>query len=462
MPRSTAGSLSRRPPATLTKTSWSSTSQAGALSEHRQEQRHAVAGSTPAHGAAADPAAAGATRAWTSTRSGRAPIERGDDDRADRRAPSRALGEPRALRSGWGSRSGRGRASRTRRSPAVSQSGSCARAGCDRRSSSPSKLSTTSTRCSSVRGPARLPSLVTWPTSTTGTLRGLGEAEQVAGALADLREVAGQARLARRCRPSGSSRPIEHARSSLCAGAGDLADGRIEDRRRSRPAATSAWSLGRGADPADAQRGLSDRLFAGRVEHHVAGCSAKPGQHLQQQGRLADARLAADQDQRARDQPTAEHPIELAEPRAQPRPPISVTSAMGIRAAAPAPVAHRWRRAASARERAPLLARSATSTNEFLMPAPAARYTVRGRAIAWARRGPAGKAGPATRRWSAACRRPWPWPWIPPTWRQNLRTRRLCTVWAVEPSPTLPAPYVAASLWAMPASGNSTPYDSPA
>ncbi len=31
---------------------------------------------------------------------------------------------------------------------------------------SPSKYSTVSTMCSSTRGPARLPSLVTWPTST--------------------------------------------------------------------------------------------------------------------------------------------------------------------------------------------------------------------------------------------------------------------------------------------------------
>jgi hypothetical protein len=38
---------------------------------------------------------------------------------------------------------------------------------------SPSKASTVSTRCSSTRGPARLPSLVTWPTSTTLTPRAL-------------------------------------------------------------------------------------------------------------------------------------------------------------------------------------------------------------------------------------------------------------------------------------------------
>ena len=36
---------------------------------------------------------------------------------------------------------------------------------------SPSKLSTTSTRCSIVRGPAMEPSLVTWPTISTAMLR---------------------------------------------------------------------------------------------------------------------------------------------------------------------------------------------------------------------------------------------------------------------------------------------------
>ncbi len=38
---------------------------------------------------------------------------------------------------------------------------------------SPSKLSTTSTRCSRVRGPAMEPSLVTWPTRTVAMLRSL-------------------------------------------------------------------------------------------------------------------------------------------------------------------------------------------------------------------------------------------------------------------------------------------------
>ena len=40
---------------------------------------------------------------------------------------------------------------------------------------SPSKLSTVSTICSSTRGPAMLPSLVTWPTSTSAVPRSLAK-----------------------------------------------------------------------------------------------------------------------------------------------------------------------------------------------------------------------------------------------------------------------------------------------
>ena len=47
-----------------------------------------------------------------------------------------------------------------------------------------SKYSTVSTRCSSTRGPAMAPSLVTWPTMMTLTPRALGEAHQLRGAFA--------------------------------------------------------------------------------------------------------------------------------------------------------------------------------------------------------------------------------------------------------------------------------------
>ena len=54
-----------------------------------------------------------------------------------------------------------------------------------------SKYSTVSTRCSSTRGPAMAPSLVTWPTMMTLTSVGLREAHQLRGAFAQLGDRAG-------------------------------------------------------------------------------------------------------------------------------------------------------------------------------------------------------------------------------------------------------------------------------
>ncbi len=52
---------------------------------------------------------------------------------------------------------------------------------------SPSKYSTVSTMCSSTRGPASAPSLVTWPTSTMNDAALLGKARQLRRAFAHLR-----------------------------------------------------------------------------------------------------------------------------------------------------------------------------------------------------------------------------------------------------------------------------------
>ena len=46
--------------------------------------------------------------------------------------------------------------------------------------------------CSNIRGPANAPSLVTWPTSTTGTSLLFGVNEQLPGAFANLRYAAGR------------------------------------------------------------------------------------------------------------------------------------------------------------------------------------------------------------------------------------------------------------------------------
>ena len=56
---------------------------------------------------------------------------------------------------------------------------------------SPSNVRTTSTACSSARGPARSPSFVTWPASTTAMSSCLGELDERVGARPDLRHAAG-------------------------------------------------------------------------------------------------------------------------------------------------------------------------------------------------------------------------------------------------------------------------------
>src|SRR6185436_1559222 len=100
--------------------------------------------------------------------------------------------------------------------------------------------------CSSTRGPAMAPSLVTWPTSSTAMPRRLASS-------------------------------------------------------------TNAWTEALGTQPH-----LIDRLFARDVG---AGgvLLGERRRHLQQQGRLADAGVAADQQRRAHHQPAAAHAVEFAD-----------------------------------------------------------------------------------------------------------------------------------------------------
>ncbi|MPM81605.1 hypothetical protein SDC9_128661 [bioreactor metagenome] len=62
---------------------------------------------------------------------------------------------------------------------------------------------------------------------------------------------------------------------------------------------------------------LGDRLLAGHVQR--AASLLRPGRrHLQQQGRLADTRLAGQQHHRAGHQAAAEHPVQFAHPGHRP------------------------------------------------------------------------------------------------------------------------------------------------
>ena len=64
------------------------------------------------------------------------------------------------------------------------------------------------------------------------------------------------------------------------------------------------------ADALGAQPHLAGGLLAGDVEHRAALLGGA-GRDVEQQRRLADARLAGQQDDGARDEPAAEHPVEL-------------------------------------------------------------------------------------------------------------------------------------------------------
>ena len=125
----------------------------------------------------------GTTSAWTSTSSGRWPSSTGATTEPG--TPIWRSARNRALGSGTPTRPA---------SPISNRPSSwvlpnrCLTARSMRRAwwRSPSKASTVSTRCSSTRGPARPPSLVTWPTSTTLTSRALGLGHQAVGAPPDL------------------------------------------------------------------------------------------------------------------------------------------------------------------------------------------------------------------------------------------------------------------------------------
>ena len=66
------------------------------------------------------------------------------------------------------------------------------------------------------------------------------------------------------------------------------------------------------AETPGAQAGLLDGFLAGDVEHPPSG-ACQAGGRLQQQGGLADPRIAADQDRRGRHQPAAQHAIQFGD-----------------------------------------------------------------------------------------------------------------------------------------------------
>jgi hypothetical protein len=160
--RSAAGSLMRTPPTALTNTSWSHAGHAGMAVQHRQQHRQAVA--VQAHAQAPRAGAAAVDQRLDLHQQRPRALQRDQHAAAGHRL---AVGgqEDRArvadaLQPALGHRE---HADLVDRAEAVLDGAHQAEAA---ECVSPSKYSTVSTMCSSTRGPASAPSLVTWPTST--------------------------------------------------------------------------------------------------------------------------------------------------------------------------------------------------------------------------------------------------------------------------------------------------------
>ena len=158
---------------------------------------------------------------------------------------------------------------------------------------SPSTDSTTSTRCSRVFGPASVPSLVTCPTSTTGTPSDFASSMS--------RSAASRTWPTLPAGPSSSSDTTvcteSTTRSPGCARARELHDP-VHARSRRRPRSAPPrrpWSA-RGVRPAAGPGPRTPRRS--RTGRRTSARDA--GRDLEQERGLADARLAAEEDDRSR------------------------------------------------------------------------------------------------------------------------------------------------------------------
>ena len=157
---------------------------------------------------------------------------------------------------------------------------------------SPSNESTVSTTCSSTRGPASAPSLVTWPDEHRRDAALLGVLHEPVRAVAHLARPTRARRAA-----SGSSDGLDRV---------DREHVGRDRRRRARGRAGSDVSAhdeqvrGERAEPLGAQPHLRGRLLGARRAGSACPGRGHAPERLEQQRALADARLAAEQRDRAR------------------------------------------------------------------------------------------------------------------------------------------------------------------
>src|SRR5512144_1782300 len=296
--RSPAGSAIRPPPTVATNTSLR-VNGAPARRSRTASSMTVRAVSPPLLALRGTAAVAPETRAWTSVTSGRVP------------STVTVTHEP-----------GTGRACRDRNSPlgsatsAIPSSRSSkhptssagpkrffpARTMRSRPCRSPSKCRTTSTRCSSTRGPPIAPSFVTCPTRTVAIPRSLGDRDEGGRDLAHLRDAARRPLDVRR--GDGLDRvDDEQARAHRVDV--DEQRGQVGLRRQVEVRVEGTHAVG-------AQPDLRGRLLTGDDEAGVCRRGAPRGD-LQQQRRLAGARFAREQHDRPGDEAAAEDAVELGD-----------------------------------------------------------------------------------------------------------------------------------------------------
>ncbi len=174
---------------------------------------------------------------------------------------------------------------------------------------SPSKWRTTSTTCSRTRGPAMEPSLVTWPTRIVVMSRVL--ATRISAAATSLTWVTPPGHAVDARRPDGLHGVDD---DDLGAHLLDVGQDRAEVGLGGEVELVVHAAGAVGPEPH-----LGGGLLAGDVEG-PAVAARRLGGDLEQQGALADPRLAGQQDRGTRDQTAPEDPVELghaaaAEPR---------------------------------------------------------------------------------------------------------------------------------------------------
>ena len=159
-----------------------------------------------------------------------------------------------------------------------------------------------STRCSTARGPARSPSLVTCPTRRRATPLDLGQAGQALDAGAHLRQAAG--RLGQRGVGDGLER-VDDDEGGRCA-----LDRRLD--RLDVGALEREEVAGHRADARGADRctWVSDSSAEASITSSPVAATER--EHLEEERRLADARRAEEQRDRARDHAAAHDAVELA------------------------------------------------------------------------------------------------------------------------------------------------------